>query len=164
MIRVVGQREVARQVDLDAVPLADGHRRQDVEKVVEDLRGGLRSALRESLAHEVGAGRGQRAGGASYGDGTDRANRERGTEDAKVMVVDLVTKPGISNLVETMEMVEARGISIGHNQPMKRNGKPALPKALDFAGFPEKLRAPGNQQMLAVVGIDVGCEKALDGP
>src|SRR4029434_6701379 len=98
VICVVGQREVARQVDLDAVPLADGHRRQDGEETVEDLRGRLRGALRESLAHEVGAGGGQRARCSAYGYGADRSDGERSAEDAEVVVIDLVAKACVSNL------------------------------------------------------------------
>ena len=56
VIGVVGQREIARQIDLDAVALADRDRRQNVQEFVENLRGGLSRALRKSLAHEVGAG------------------------------------------------------------------------------------------------------------
>src|SRR5439155_17213996 len=67
VIRVVGQREVARQIDFDPVPLADGDGRKNVEKTVEDLRRGLRGALRKSLAHEISAGRGQSTGGSAFG-------------------------------------------------------------------------------------------------
>ena len=42
MIRVVGEREVARQIDLDPVPLADRDGRKDVQEFVEDLSRGLR--------------------------------------------------------------------------------------------------------------------------
>jgi len=52
---VVGQREVARQIDFDPVPLADGDGRKHIQEFVENLGRGLRHALRESLAHEVGA-------------------------------------------------------------------------------------------------------------
>ena len=63
MIVVVGQSQVTREVDLDAVALADRYRRHDVQEFVEDLRGGLGGALGKPLSHEVGAGRGQGTGG-----------------------------------------------------------------------------------------------------
>ena len=56
MVLIVGQGEIARQIDFDAVAFADGDRGHEVQELVEDLRGGLRGALPESLAHEIGAG------------------------------------------------------------------------------------------------------------
>ena len=50
MIVVVGQSEVAREVDFDAVALADRYRGHDVQELVEDLRRRLRGALSEPLA------------------------------------------------------------------------------------------------------------------
>ena len=70
MIAVIGQREVARKIDFDAVPLADGHRRQDIQKTVENLRRGLRRAAGETLSHKVGTGRGQRSRRTGFGNGT----------------------------------------------------------------------------------------------
>ena len=90
MFRVVGQREVARQIDFDPVPLADGDGRKNVQKSVEDLRRGLRGALRKSLAHEISAGRGQSAGGSAFGHSSNGANGERSAKDAEIVVVDLV--------------------------------------------------------------------------
>src|SRR5205807_1255440 len=140
----------------DPVPLADGHRRKNVEKAVEDLRGGLRGALREPLAHEIAAGRREGARRSAFGHGPDRSNRERGAEDAEVMVVDLVAEAGVADLVEPLKVVEAGGIAIGHNQAMKRNREPRLPEALDFPGFPQQFRANRNQQMLSVMGREKG--------
>src|SRR6516164_2232154 len=107
MSAVVGQREVARQIDFDPVPRADGDGRKKVEKAVKNLRRGLRGTLRESLAHEVGAGSRQCTRGANPGDSTNRANRERGAEDAEIVVVDLVAQAGVADLVEPLKMVEA---------------------------------------------------------
>src|SRR5208282_2087200 len=59
MVLVLGQQEVACEIDFDAVAFADGHRGYDVQELVEDLRGRLRRALCESLAHEVPARRGK---------------------------------------------------------------------------------------------------------
>ena len=53
MVVVVGQREIAREVDFDAVAFANGHRGHDIEKFVEDLGGRLSRALRESLTHQI---------------------------------------------------------------------------------------------------------------
>src|SRR5580704_3550965 len=137
MIRVIGQREVSRKIDFDAVPLADGHRRQDVEKAVENLRGGLRGTLRKSLPHEVGAGRGQRPRRTGLGNGADRAYRERGSENAQVVIVDLIAKTGVADLIQALEMVETCRIPIRHDQAMKRNGKAGLAKTFHLAAFAE---------------------------
>ena len=145
MIRVIGKREVARKIDLDAVPLTDGHRGKNVEKAIEDLRGGLRGTLREPLAHEIPSGRREGARRSAFGHGPDRSNRERGAEDAEVMVVDLVAKASVADLVESLKMVEAGGIAIGHDEAMKRDCEPRLPEAFDFPGFSEELRSSRDQ-------------------
>src|SRR5260370_24689879 len=162
VIRVIGKREVARKIDLDAVPLADGHRRKNVEKAIEDLRGRLRGTLRESLAHEIPSGCREGARGSTFGNGPDRSNRERGTEDAEVMVVDLVAEASVADLVESLKMVEAGGIAVGHDQAMKGNREPRLPEAFDLAGFSQQGPSSRNEQMLAIVGIDSVGQEALD--
>ncbi len=59
MVVVVGQSQVAREVDFEAVALANRNRGHDVQEFVEDLRRGLGCALGEALAHDVSAGRGE---------------------------------------------------------------------------------------------------------
>ena len=103
MIEVIGQREIAREIDFHAMAFPDRHRGHDVEEFVEDLRGGLRGALRESLTHEVASGRVECASGAGFAHGSKRSDRERDSEDAKVVVVDLVAKTGVADLVEPFE-------------------------------------------------------------
>src|SRR5579862_6633632 len=90
VIVVVRQREVARKIDFYSMAFADGDRRHDVQEFVEDLRGGLRGALSKSLAHEIAAGRGESSTRASFGHGSERADGKGETEDAKVVVVDLI--------------------------------------------------------------------------
>ncbi len=153
---VIGQREIAREIDFDAVAFADGHRGHDVEEFVEDLRGGLRGALRESLAHEIGTGCVERACRSSFGDRSDRSDGERHTEDAEIVVVDLVPQAGVADLVEPLELVEADGISVRHEQAMEHDGETCLAEGVHLLGFAEQLRACRNEQVLAVVGIHVG--------
>ena len=74
MVVVVGQSEVAREVDFDAVALPDRYGGHDVQEFVEDLRGGLGGALGKSLSREVGARRGQGTGGPALRDCAERAN------------------------------------------------------------------------------------------
>src|SRR5207245_9227939 len=70
VVDVIGQREIAREIDFDSVAFPDGHRGHDVEKLLEDLRRRLRGALRESLAHKVGAGRVEGTSGPRLRDGS----------------------------------------------------------------------------------------------
>ena len=85
------------------MPLADRDGRKDVQEFVEDLRGGLRCTLRESLTHEVGSGCGERAGSAGFGNRAERTDRERRAENAQIVVVDLVAETGVADLVEPLE-------------------------------------------------------------
>src|SRR4029077_20275115 len=121
--------------DLDPVPLADRDGRKNVQEFVEDLRGGLSSALREALAHEVAARGSESAGGSAFGYGSDRADRKRSAEDAKVVVVDLVAETGITDLVESLKVVKARGKSVGHDQAMERDSETGLAKGFDLASL-----------------------------
>jgi len=47
---------------------------------------------------------------------------------------------------------------------VKHDGEASLAEALHLPRLAEELCARRNQQVLAVVGIDVGREQALDGP
>ena len=163
MIRVVGQREVARQIDFDPVPLADRDGRKNVQESVEYLRRRLRRALRESLAHEVGTGSGEGPGGSAFGDRADRADGERDAEDAEVVVVDLVAQTGVADLVEPLKMVEACGKSVGHYHAMEGDGETGLAEGLDLAGLAKQFGPGWNQKMLPVVGVNIARQKAFDG-
>src|ERR1700678_947946 len=84
VVVVVGQCEVARKIDFDPVAFPDGHRGHDVEELVEDLGRGLGGACRESLAHEVRTGCVERPACSGLGYGSESANRQRYSEDAKI--------------------------------------------------------------------------------
>ena len=163
MVGVIGQREIAREIDFDAVAFPDRHRGHDVEKFVEDLRRRLRSALRKSLTHEVAPGRVECASGAGFAHGSERSDRKRDSEDAEVVVVDLISKTGIADLVEPFESVETDGITVGHERAVEHDSQTRLAKRVHLPGFAKKFRARRNQQVLAVVGVNVGGKQALDG-
>src|ERR1700693_2680310 len=76
VVVVVGQREIAREIDFDSVAFPDGHRGHDVEELLKNLRRRLRGALRESLAHEVGAGSVEGTSGSRFRNGSESANRQ----------------------------------------------------------------------------------------
>ena len=47
---------------------------------------------------------------------------------------------------------------------MEYDCETGLTEVLDLARFTEQFRAGGNEQMLAVLGIDIGRDQALDRP
>src|SRR5690242_14137019 len=142
---------------------ADGNRRQDVQKFVQDLCRGLRGTCPEALAQPVGTGIGQNASGAGFGNGTESADGERSAKDLCVVVVDLVLQPDVARLVEPVELVEAHGVAVGHDKSMEEYGKPGGSGGFDLACFTEKAAPSGNQELLAVMGIGIGGGEAFDG-
>ena len=139
MVVVIGQREIAREIDFDSVAFPDSHRGHDVEKLLEDLRRRLRGALRESLAHEVGAGRVEGTSGSRFRNGSESANRQRHSEDAEIVVVDLIPQPGVADLVESLELIEADGISVGHEHAMEHDGQTCLAEGVHLFRFSQQL-------------------------
>jgi hypothetical protein len=69
---------------------ADGDGGQDIQKLVEDLRRGLRGTRAKAFAQSIGSGLGQHASGSCFGDGAERADGERIAENPCVVIVDLV--------------------------------------------------------------------------
>ena len=82
---------------------------------------------------------------ARFGDRADGADGERSAEDAQVMVVDLVAKAGVAGLVETLELVEADGVAVRHEQPVEEHGEARLAERFDLARFSENFAARGNE-------------------
>src|SRR5258708_7627143 len=98
---------------------ADGDGGQDIQKLVEDLRGGLRGTHGKAFAQAVSSGLGKHAPGTRFGNGAERSDGERSAENPCVVVVDLVAEPGVAGLVETFELIEARRISVRHDEAVK---------------------------------------------
>ena len=59
------------------------------------------------------------------------------------MVIDLVPQPGVAGLVEPLELVEADGIAVGHEQPMEHNGQTRLAERVDLLRFTESFDPRG---------------------
>ena len=78
-------------------------------------------------------------------------------------MLTLIAQPGVADLVEALELVEADGIAVRHDEPMEDNGEASLPEGFHLLRFAKNLRSCRNQQVLAVVRVDVVCEQALDG-
>ncbi len=155
MVVVVGQSEVAREVDFDAMSLPNSHGGHNVQKLVEDLRRRLRSALCKPLAHEVRTRSGQRARSSTLRNGSECADGQRNSKNAEVVIVDLITKAGIAGLVKALKLVEAQGKAIRHNEAVEQNGETRLAKCIHFFCLAKDLRPCGDEKVLAVMGIDV---------
>ena len=139
MVVVIGQGQVSREVNLDPVPFANGHGRQNVQEAVENLFGRLRHARCELLAHEIAAGVGENAARSCLGYGSQSADGERCAEDAEIVVVYLVAQPGVADLIEALELVEADGIPVGHDEPVEGHGEAGLPEGFHLLRFAENL-------------------------
>src|SRR6202790_5819700 len=126
MIVVVGQREVAREIDFDSVAFPDGHRGHDVEELVENLSRRLRSALSESLAHNVGTRRGQGARCSALRNGSQCADGQGDSENTEIVIVHLIAKASIAGLVKSFDLVEAQGITVRHDEAVEENGETRL--------------------------------------
>src|ERR1700730_5436386 len=96
---VVGQGQIARKIDFDAMPFADGDGRKNIEEAVQDLGRGLRGALCKSFAHAIAPGLCKNTTGARFGYRANGAHGKRSAEDAQVMVVDLIAENRIASLV-----------------------------------------------------------------
>jgi len=73
VIGVRGQAEIARKVDLHAMAFADGDGGQDIQKLVEDLRGGFGGTHAEAFAQAVSSRLAKHATGSRFGYGAFKA-------------------------------------------------------------------------------------------
>ena len=89
-------------------------------------------------------------------DGSESADGERYSEDAEIVVVDLIPQAGVADLVEPLELIEADGIPVRHEHAMEDDGQTGLAEGVHLLRFTEQLRTCRNQQVLAVVRINVG--------
>jgi hypothetical protein len=55
------------------------------------------------------------------------------------VVVDLVPQAGVADLVESLELVEADGIPVGHEHAMEDDGQACLAEGVHLLGFTEQL-------------------------
>src|SRR5690606_27830559 len=103
--------QVAGQIDLDAMALADRHRRQPVRVPVHDLRRRVRGTAGNDnravtvTARETGRPEPLRQS-ADEPDGTGCAERR------PEVMIGLVAEPGVTELVQAHEPVEAIGAAV----------------------------------------------------
>ncbi len=74
-----------------------------------------------------------------------------------------VAETCVSDLIHPFELVEADGIPVWHDEPVKRDSKLRLTERVHPLCFSENLRAGRNQEVLAVVRVDVVGDEAFDG-
>ena len=73
------------------------------------------------------------------------------------MVVNLVLQSFLSNLIETVELVEVHAVSVRHQQTVESDSYPALlanPGTANLASLAQHNRSVGNENVLMIVRVD----------
>src|SRR6185437_7231558 len=83
-------------------------------------------------------------------------------EDFEIVVVDLIAQTCVANLIHACKLIEAYGIAVRHDEPVKRDGKARLAERFHALGLPQNLRARGDEKVLAVMGVNIVGDEALD--
>ena len=82
--------------------------------------------------------------GACLSDSTENANGKGCAENLEIVIVHFVAKRSLANLIQTFKLVERNGEAIGHNEPMKEDGKSLLPKCLHLFRFTQNFCSGWN--------------------
>ena len=90
-----------------------------------------------------------------------KADRRRRAERGQVVVIHLVTKPGVAELVQSDELVETDRAAIRHDEAVERHREPALTKRLHGPGFTQHAGPGGNDDELAAMRVDRVCDEAV---
>src|SRR6266851_9891360 len=80
------------------------------------------------------------------------------------MVVHLVAKSCFSDFIQPLELVEADGVTVRHDEPVKEDREPLLTERFDFLGFAKHFRTSGDKDMLTVVRVNVRGHETIDRP
>jgi hypothetical protein len=70
------------------------------------------------------------------------------------VIVDLILEAGGSGLIETVELVEIDGVSIGHQQAMEGDGEAFLAETTHLLRLTQNERAFRDEKMLSVLAVD----------
>ena len=81
----------------------------------------------------------------------------------EIVVVYFVAKGSLPNLIQPLELIECYGESIGHDEPMKEDGEALLAKRLHLFRFAQNLCSGWNQNVLAIVRVNIICHEAIYG-
>ena len=156
MIRVRRKKQVLREIHFHAVTLPDRDGGRYLYEAVKDSGRRLRNTARSPVRECLGTARGNRA--ATLSDlacPSNHTQSDRGAEDLEVVVVDLIFQSFLSDLIETLKLIEIDGVTVRHNQPVKNNGHaPLLAEARrsNFLCFAQNNRSLGNDHVLMIVG------------
>src|SRR5208282_4485117 len=120
-------KQVLREIHFHTVALSNCDGGRYLYEAIKDRGGRLRNTARSPVGECLGTARGD--GAATLSDLTRSGNHtqsDRGAENLKVMIVDLVFQPFLSDLIETLKLIEIDGVAVWHNQAVKNHGHPAL--------------------------------------
>ena len=76
-------------------------------------------------------------------------------------MIHLVAQAGFADLIQTLKLVQRHGIAVRHDEPVKDNGQPTLAEGLNFPDFTQNAGPLGNQEVLSIMRIDVGCHHTV---
>ena len=145
--------EVVGEHDLDAVPLPDRDRGQDIEVAIEHARGGGRQLAPAACRDASAAVMSKPPRRAELREAGDRANGERGAEDLDVVAVDLVGQPGLPDLIQAGERLETSRC----DRRATRAGETAPPGAVS----PHAWTGAADPRTRAPAGITTACRSWL---
>ena len=93
----------------------------------------------------------------------DQANGSRGAERGQVVLIHLVAQPGVAELVQAGELVQAVGAAVGHEQAMEGDRQAGLAERLHRLRLAEQARAGGDQDDASAVRVERVGHEAVDG-
>ena len=152
-----GKKQVLREIDFHAMSFPNRDRGWYLNEAVKDSGRRLRNTPCGPVGKCLGATRGN--GAATLRDLARSGNHtqsDRGAEDLKVVVVYLVLQSFLTDLIETLELVEIDGVTVWHNQAVENDGHPALLAEAcrsNLLCFAQDNRSFGNDDVLMVMRV-----------
>ena len=116
MVRVRRKKQVLREIHFHAVALPDRDGGRYLHEAIKDSGRRLRNTARGPGGERLRTAR--RDGAATLRDLARSGNHtqsDRGAEDLEVVVVDLIFQSFLSDLIETLELVEIDRVTVRHN-------------------------------------------------
>src|ERR1017187_2438636 len=157
VVRIRGKKHVLREIHFHAMSFPNRDRRWYLDETVKDRGRGLRNTSCSPVGESLGAAWGN--GAATLADLTrsgDHTQSDRGSEDLKVVIIDLVFQSLLPDLIEALKLVEIDGIAVRHNQTVENDGHPALlteARRSNLLCFTENYCPLGNDDVLTIMRI-----------
>src|SRR5580704_3616255 len=127
VVRVRRKKQVLREIHFHAVSLSDRDGGRYLHEAIKDRGGRLRNTARSPGGECLGTA--SRDGAATLRDLARPGNHTqsyRGTKDLEVVIVDLIFQSFLSDLIQTLELVEIDGVAVWHKQTVKNHGHSPL--------------------------------------